>query len=205
MAHQTIWYFTGLSEKIISCIEEDLESFENEMHESILTGNVVNKNIRNSHNTWIPTTHWTAGLVWHYVERANRENFLYDIDHIDGEAMQYTRYGPGEYYKWHTDADISTSYKPDTREGKTWETPENYLNKKCEKIRKLSFILQLSNPEDYEGGNVQFLGPGKKSYFLPRERGTVAIFDSRSDHRVLPVTNGVRRSLVGWVVGPRWR
>jgi predicted 2-oxoglutarate/Fe(II)-dependent dioxygenase YbiX len=207
MANQTLWYFSGLPEKIIQSVEEDLQIYDNEMHESILSGNVVDRKIRNSKNTWIPTSHWIAGLAWHYVERANRENFLYDIEHIDAESMQYTRYCEGEYYNWHTDADISSSYKPESKEGKTWESHENYLNKKCEKIRKLSFIIQLSNPEDYEGGNVQFMSlmGNKKSYFLPRERGTIAIFDSRAEHRVHKIKSGMRKSIVGWVVGPRWR
>ena len=39
-----------------------------------------------------PTTHWVGGFLWHYVQRANRENFLYDLRNIDGESMQYTRY-----------------------------------------------------------------------------------------------------------------
>lgn len=207
MAFQTLWYFSGLPQKVIESIEEDLQVFDTQMQDSILTGNVIDKNIRNSKNSWIPTSHWVAGLAWHYVERANRENFLYDIDCIDGESMQYTQYGVGEYYNWHTDADISSSYKPESFEGKTWECQQDYLNKKCEKIRKLSFIIQLSDPEDYDGGNVQFmaLNSNKKSYFLPRERGTIAIFDSRADHRVLKVTRGVRKSIVGWVIGPRWR
>jgi PKHD-type hydroxylase len=206
MAHQTVWYFSGLSEKVIESIEEDLRVYDNEVNDSILTGNVVDHKIRNSKNTWIPTSHWIAGLAWHYVERSNRENFLYDIDHIDGESMQYTHYGVGEYYKWHSDADLSSAYTPESGEGRTWESHENYLNKKCEKIRKLSFIIQLSNPEDYDGGNVQFMSlGGKKSYFLPREKGTIAVFDSRADHRVHKITRGKRKSIVGWVVGPRWR
>ena len=44
-----------------------------------------------------------------------------------------------------------------------------------------------------------------KSYFAPRKRGTVILFDSRTQHRVLKVTKGVRKSIVGWTVGPRWK
>ena len=50
--------------------------------------------------------------MWHYVERANRENFLYDLRCIDGESMQYTQYGVGQYYGWHNDAGLSNQYKP---------------------------------------------------------------------------------------------
>ena len=41
-------------------------------------------------------------------------------------------------------------------------------------------------------------------YLLPRRRGTVGIFDSRTQHRVHKVTKGTRKSLVGWCVGPQW-
>ena len=72
-------------------------------------------------------------------------------------------------------------------------------------VRKLSFALQLSDPDDYEGGNVQIMDETEKSYVVPRKRGTIVLFDSRSRHRVCKVTKGIRKSLVGWVVGPRWK
>jgi hypothetical protein len=74
------------------------------MGDSKLFGDALNKEKRNSQNTWIPTTHWVAGFLWHYVQRANRENFLYDLRNIDGESLQYTRYEAGQFYGWHNDA-----------------------------------------------------------------------------------------------------
>ena len=44
-----------------------------------------------------------------------------------------------------------------------------------------------------------------QSYIAPRQRGCIILFDSRTPHRVLKVTKGTRRSIVGWVVGKRWR
>ena len=82
---------------------------------------------------------------------------------------------------------------------------QDFLNEKIELIRKLSVVVQLSDPEDYEGGNLQIMSEDGKSYFVPRQRGTIVVFDSRAQHRVLKVTKGVRKSLVGWVVGPRWK
>ena len=79
------------------------------------------------------------------------------------------------------------------------------MNENIELIRKLSFSLQLSDPDDYEGGNVQLIDDSGKSYFAPRKRGSIILFDSRAQHRVLKVTKGVRKSIVGWVVGPRWK
>ena len=70
---------------------------------------------------------------------------------------------------------------------------------------KISFAMQLSDPDDYEGGNVQLLAEDGSSYLVPRHRGTICLFDSRTQHRVLKVRKGTRKSIVGWVVGPRWK
>ena len=206
MAYQSIWYFTNIPETVVNALEEDLRGkFESAMHESRLQGNDTNKKIRDSENAWVPTGHWSAGFVWHYIERANRENFLYDLTCIDNESMQFTKYSEGQYYGWHNDAGIGTAYKPVSVGNRHPGLVQDYLNKNIETIRKLSFVVQLSNPDDYEGGNLQLLDESNKPYFAPRKKGTVILFDSRTQHRVLKVTKGTRKSLVGWVVGPRWK
>ena len=79
------------------------------------------------------------------------------------------------------------------------------MNENIELVRKLSFSIQLSDPDDYEGGNLQLLDEGGSNYLAPRQRGCICLFDSRTQHRVLKVTKGTRKSIVGWVVGPRWK
>ena len=206
MAYQSIWYYTDLPEKVVDLIEEDLaEKFEPQMGDSKLYGDALNKEKRNSQNAWIPTTHWCAGFLWHYIQRANRENFLYNLRNIDGESMQFTRYEAGQFYGWHNDAGLATQYKPISVGNRSEGLGKDFMNENIEIIRKLSFTLQLSDPDDYEGGNVQFLDESGKSYFAPRQRGCLVLFDSRTSHRVLKVTKGIRKSIVGWTVGPRWK
>lgn len=208
MALQSVWYYTDLNPEIVKTIEKDLENnFDDQMKDSELTATgAVNKQIRNSQNAWVPTTHWLGGFMWHYVQRANRENFLYDLHSIDGEAMQYTRYGEGEYYKWHNDSDLAAHYKPISQNTTNLDDLiGDHLRTNTEYIRKLSFVLQLSNPDDYEGGNLQLMDEEGESYIAPRKQGTVILFDSRSRHRVQKIRSGVRKSIVGWVVGPRWK
>ena len=205
MAFQSIWFFSDLPEDIVDLIEKDLtEKFDSQFQDSKLHGDALNKEKRNSQNTWIPTTHWVAGFLWHYVQRANRENFLYDLRNIDGESLQYTCYSEGEFYGWHNDAGLQTQYKPQSVGNLAEGLANDFVNENIELVRKLSFSLQLSGPDDYEGGNVQFIDEAGKSYFAPRKRGTIVLFDSRTQHRVLKVTKGVRKSIVGWVVGKRW-
>ncbi len=206
MAYQSIWYMTNLPEKVVEVICEDLNNnFGNQMNDSLLSGDFLNKDKRSSKNSWIPTTHWVGGFVWHYIERANRENFLYDIRNIDSETMQFTQYDVGEFYGWHNDAGISSQYKPISVGNHSEGRAQDFVNENLELVRKLSVVIQLSNPEDYEGGNLQLLSEDGKKYFAPRQRGTIIIFDSRTQHRVLKVTKGRRKSLVGWIVGPRWK
>lgn len=206
MAFQSIWYFTDLPTEVVDLIERDLtDKFETNMQDSKLHGDALNKDKRNSKNAWVPTHHWTGGFIWHFIERANRENFLYDLRCIDAESMQFTKYEEGEFYGWHTDAGIADQYKPVSVGNRTQGLAQDYLNERIEMVRKLSFVLQLSDPDSYEGGNLQLMDEGGKCYFAPRQRGAMILFDSRTQHRVLKVTKGVRKSLVGWTVGPRWK
>jgi PKHD-type hydroxylase len=69
-------------------------------------------------------------------------------------------------------------------------------------FRKLSFSIQLSDPSEYEGGDL-LLHYGPEGVTAPKEQGTMIMFPSTMLHEVTPVTRGVRRSLVGWVLGPR--
>ena len=206
MAFQSIWYFSDLPKDVVDIIERDLsKDFDGEMEDSRLMGNGINKEKRNSKNAWIPTHHWVGGFLWNYVERANRENFLYDLKCIDGESMQYTQYREGQFYGWHNDSGLSGHYKPQSVGRNDERLANDFINENTELIRKLSFVLQLSDPDDYEGGNLQILDESGGSYIAPRKRGTIILFDSRSMHRVQKVRKGLRKSIVGWVVGPRWK
>lgn len=212
MAHHIMWYNTNLPSELIDGIVGDLEGeFDEHMQESRLgTEGKINHDIRKSENVWLTVNNWIGQLIFSYVQRANKENFLYDIDHIENDNMQYTKYNVGEYYNWHTDGDLANYMAPvmqmDLYNIDMITQSELQVNLNAEKIRKLSFSLQLSDPDDYEGGNLQMqYGCSNPLVYAPRNKGSLTIFDSRVQHRVKKVTKGVRRSLVGWVIGPRWR
>ena len=64
MAYQTVWYFSSLPKDIVEILEKDLiETFDNELKPSVLEGEKINKNIRNSKNAWIPSSHCISGFV----------------------------------------------------------------------------------------------------------------------------------------------
>ena len=142
------------------------------------------------------------------IQSANQEagwNLIWDYI----EPHQYTRYihrptehTPGDHYTWHVDQHVMP-----TSEGK---------------YRKLSSTIQLSDPDDYEGGHFEYIefnsvfdklgtyntlidvGPFKKSIpFSAKAKGTLIVFPSDTYHQVTPVTRGERRSLVSWFHGPK--
>ena len=141
---------------------------------------------------WIDQKEWVAGMISYYVEHINDLYFRYDLTAISGGQFQFSVYRDGAHYNWHTDESRNL----------------RYVAEKQETVRKLSFSLQLSDPDDYEGGDLVFKNiTSEKDYEMvqTREQGSLIIFDSRQIHKVTPVTSGVRYALVGWYVGPAWR
>ena len=186
------WYETRIPESLMKSLLDDLDTVD----ENVFIKSEVNpydskiqNDVRKSQHCWIPSTHWIGGFLWHYISMANKNNFLYDISDIENNMIQYTQYNKGDFYKWHTDMDICDVTEPD------------------QLVRKLSFTVQLTNEDEYTGGNLEFadFDDSRYRFIVPKSRGTVIVFDSRTPHRVTPVESGIRKSLVGWVVGKRWR
>ena len=80
-----------------------------------------------------------------------------------------------------------------------------------DKVRKISMTVNLTNPDNYAGGNLKFdLGAhaGKKRFKVCEEirpQGSIIIFPSFTYHCVTPVTRGTRYSLVLWSLGRPWQ
>jgi PKHD-type hydroxylase len=70
--------------------------------------------------------------------------------------------------------------------------------------RKLSLVLQLTDPAQYEGGNLQVMTSGEPKS-VRKQRGLIAAFPAYTLHQVTPVTQGTRQSLVAWISGPQFR
>lgn len=92
------------------------------------------------------------------------------------ESVQLAEYAVGEEYDWHLD-----------------------LGPGAAELRKLSVSVQLTDPAEYDGGDLEIRGVGAVS----RAQGTAIVFPSFLLHRVTPVTRGTRRSLVAWAIGDR--
>jgi len=185
-SQDSIWYHTKLPSVIVDEIEKEVSDVS--LQDAKVFGDansLVDNKLRSSQVSFIPGTSWVSAFCYYYVKRANAMNFKYDItDFYSGDCLQYTVYNEGQFYNWHVDS----------------------LGFEHGLVRKLSFSLQLSDENDYEGGDLQLLNTvGNSSYFIPKERGTIIIFDSHIKHRVKKIRSGTRKSIVGWVLGPKLR
>jgi len=141
--------------------------------------------VRISPISWIRSDHeetiWIFERMESMIVQINKDYFNYDLSEI--QSLQFTAYDSEEkgFYGKH----IDMMYKSNS-------------------TRKLSVSVQLSDPEDYEGGDL-LLHISEPPLTLPKNRGTAIFFPSYSLHEVTPVTKGIRYSLVSWVVGPRFK
>ena len=146
------------------------------------TFNNADAKTRSSEIKWLTGNQSIQNILWGYVKAANENAFHCQIENICD--IQFTEYhaNKGGHYDWHIDVN--------------WDGVSG-------RDRKLSVTVQLSDSSEYEGGSFEFgecLTPDASS----RVKGTVLVFPSYLQHRVLPVTSGTRRSLVAWFEGPRW-
>jgi PKHD-type hydroxylase len=123
-------------------------------------------------------TKWIYERMDAAVGSANRG---YQFDLSGFEILQVASYTNGGHYDWHMD-----------------------IGKGPTSTRKLGISLQLSESNDYEGGDLEFRGGGAPPV-APRTIGTMIVFPSFMQHRITPVTRGVRWSLVAWVHGAPFR
>lgn len=214
MSYDWMWFDTSLPKDVVELVARDARQFENDANSSVIfshnqteTDERVDTKIRSSQTAWIPESHWIAGFVMHYAHIANNDNYQYDLTGIDGHKLQYGIYGTGGHYTWHSDYGISNCHKfnSDHRHGIHEERVNSQTYYRSELVRKLSFSLQLTDTSEYEGGDLELVSQDGKVDKMERAFGRIIFFDSRVIHRVTPVTKGERRSIVGWIVGPRWK
>jgi PKHD-type hydroxylase len=135
---------------------------------------------------YTPETSWFFERLNNAIYDGNSHFFRFNV--VGYDYLQYTEYkAPDERYGYHTDMPYGANH-----------SLEKHL------MRKLSFSLILSDPADYVGGEFEFMIESDKPWAIPQARGDLIIFPSWLLHEVKPVTQGIRKSLVGWVLGPKF-
>ena len=155
-------------------------------------GRRADTNIRACTSVWLPWPHEDGQTRWLYdalgdiAQQANAHFWQYDIWGFQ-DNLHYVRYaasdGPdGGKFNWHQ------------VRGDDWRRAQ----------RKLACVVMLSDPSEYEGGDVQIFD-GREQTLARLAKGSAYVMPSFVQHRVCPVTSGERRVLIGWLCGPRFR
>lgn len=157
-------------------------------HEGTVGGQErVNQDIRRSRVKFLEGIFYYFDIYRDVISvMKNVNNEFYNFDLVSIQPPQLTEYDSayqGEY-KPHADSDLFG---------------DGGL------IRKLSMSVQITPPENYEGGLLEF--PESNDYDSANtiEQGTAVLFPSYVLHGVTPVTSGKRKSLVVWAGGPAFR
>ena len=141
--------------------------------------------LRRSEIAWVypkPETEWLYKKLSNIILEINVHHFNFNL--LGLQALQFSSYKSDELGHYGKHDDIS---------------PTDLLRLN----RKLSFTIQLSGADEYEGGNL-FIHSATESDLASKNKGSITFFPSNKLHEVTPVTSGVRHSLVGWVVGPEF-
>jgi PKHD-type hydroxylase len=143
---------------------------------------IARNDLRKSELMWIKpgANDWIYDKLAQACMQVNTNRYKFEVLGFQTE-LQLANYEGQGFFDWHMDfgaGDISN--------------------------RKLSITVQLSDPEEYEGGELQFM-INQNVITAPKDKGTAIIFPSFALHRVTPVTKGSRKSIVGWIAGPPYR
>lgn len=147
----------------------------------------IDKERRSSECSWLPHDKSTEA-IWNklttVITQVNRQYFQFNLTGCY-EPAQLTSYKSTDegHYSCHVDSSESSEFVP----------------------RKLSMSLLLSDPSEYEGGNLEVFYDQLDPTVLEQKRGRAWFFPSYMRHRVTKVTKGMRRSLVLWVGGPNFK
>jgi len=142
-------------------------------------GGGVDTKKRTTTISWIPFKEMQPmyNQINEFIQKANRNHFGFGDIQITEQA-QFTEYPEGGFYDWHMDTDVNMQHEPP--------------------VRKISMTVLLSPENQFEGGDLELMAPGKRAKL---KQGHAIIFASFINHRVAPVTKGVRQSLVMWFGG----
>ena len=185
---QNYYYFEdGFSKEELKKIEKGVARLP--LNTATTVGG-LNIDTRTSRVKWVPQENnwaWLYEKLADYALQANDNLWNFNL-HTLPEQIQYTEYlgSKNGKYEWHQDIGPGML---------SW--------------RKVSITVQLSEPDEYEGGDLQVFQGGeyKEQNFInaPRKAGCVFIFPSYMLHRVTPVTKGIRKSFVLWSGGGHYK
>ena len=144
-------------------------------------GSATDDPSRITRTAWLartPETAWVYERMERVIRAVNAQVYRFDLTGFS-DLFQYTVYHgeEGGHFDWHVDQIRQPAH------------------------RKLSASLQLSEPDRYDGCDLEIQG-GMKPVAVPRARGALVVFPAYVLHRVTPIRSGTRKALVVWAAGP---
>tara|TARA_Y100000004_G_C8887324_1_gene400380 strand:- start:376 stop:1050 length:675 start_codon:yes stop_codon:yes gene_type:complete len=148
-----------------------------------------------------------------HVRRINEEYFKFDLTFHETYQFTTYKYDPDrkEHYSWHCDGHHTPYTEEECKN-------DPLIDERLNTYRKLSYSVNLSHPDEYEGGHFEWTDPYGlnpqnmtpdnitfRAEQKAREQGSIIVFPSFVYHQVTPVIRGMRHSLVGWIAGPTFR
>ncbi len=158
-------------DEILKCFDK-IEAKPGKVNTDQLKPEVRKSPVRFLRNGNFPELHWLFQKVNKIAYEFNKAYLNFPFKGLQSNSFQLTEYSSGGFYSWHQDFSER-------------------------KKRSISISIQLEPPESYSGGSLE-LKTHNGIIKAPKDRGTLIVFTSNTDHRVTPVSKGIRRSLVGW-------
>jgi len=193
----TKWPLVSIAKDNTSWVALENIFTDQELDEIVIQGNRVKKtsgtvsgsisDYRVCDIAWLKSDETESDFDWVYatltdaIKKVNNEYFQFDLTHLT--ALQFTVY----------DGKNNSNYQKHMDLGRPFPN------------RKLSFSIQLSDDNEYTGGDLRFHYIKTQPEIAPRTRGKIIFFPTWTVHDVTPVTQGIRYSLVGWVNGPNFK
>jgi predicted 2-oxoglutarate/Fe(II)-dependent dioxygenase YbiX len=175
----TFWRFpdamtTDAAKKLIDSLEAQAQGEDAAI--GMGANGIINKEIRDVKRVTLPSYRGIGATMVGLGMAANRQAWRFDVTHSN--QTDYLKYDEHGHYKAHVDT---------------------FMNPSDSECRKLTVLMFLN--DDFEGGKL-FLQNGHEKIYPPQGAGTCLVFPSFMMHGVEPVTKGIRRSVVTWLVGP---
>jgi PKHD-type hydroxylase len=181
MNHKPIWLIGQLPEELCDKAIKEFMLVPAKAASMGEDGSHSDNSHRNTTVRFISPSHWLTGDLFSFGGYANKESG-WDYAISGNENIQFAEYAVGQHYGWHVD-----------------NFPLGY-----QKVdRKVTVVTLLSDPADYEGGDL--FVKLYQEYKPELKKGSVIAFPSILEHMVTPVTKGVRYSAAMWINGPCFR
>jgi len=179
--HLSIWNLDQLPVEVCNFAIKDYTQLGTQEAAMGINSEYVSHSERDTTISFADYKHWFGYIMRRFGEQANKE-CKWDYEITEHECVQFAQYSVGQHYNWHVD---------------------NFPLAGQATERKVTVICLLSDVSEFADGELQVRLYA--DYTVPMVKGTIVAFPSILQHRVTPVTSGIRKTATMWLSGPRFK